>query len=78
MGSSSSNAVPGNGANEPAAQPRVVKSKTEWQAQLTPEQFRVVREKGTERPGTGKYDKHKESGVYREFGLFSEGVLAVL
>ncbi|KAH6981133.1 Mss4-like protein [Ilyonectria sp. MPI-CAGE-AT-0026] len=37
----------------------------EWQAILNKEQFRVLREKGTEAPGTGKYNKHApETGVY--------------
>jgi peptide-methionine (R)-S-oxide reductase len=40
------------------------KSDQEWRAILSPEQFRVIREKGTERPGTGKYDKFSEEGVY--------------
>ncbi|KAI9313903.1 peptide methionine sulfoxide reductase B2, chloroplastic [Dichotomocladium elegans] len=40
------------------------KSNEEWRAILTPEQFRVIREKGTERPGTGKYNKHYEKGIY--------------
>lgn len=33
-------------------------------AQLTPEQFRVTQQNGTERPGTGTYEKHKEPGIY--------------
>lgn len=36
----------------------------EWRRALTPEQYRVTREKGTERAFTGKYHDHKESGVY--------------
>ncbi|KAF8249345.1 putative methionine-R-sulfoxide reductase SelR [Wilcoxina mikolae CBS 423.85] len=42
----------------------VQKSTSEWRAILSPEQFRVLREQGTERPGTGEYDKHSEPGVY--------------
>ena len=40
------------------------KSESEWRAILSPEQFRILREKGTESPGTGEYDKHKELGTY--------------
>ncbi|KAG5455418.1 MAG: methionine sulfoxide reductase domain-containing protein [Olpidium bornovanus] len=40
------------------------KTDKEWRAVLTPEQFRVIREKGTEAPGTGQYNKHKEKGTY--------------
>jgi len=40
------------------------KSESEWQAVLSPEQFRILRQKGTERPGTGEYEHHKEEGVY--------------
>ncbi|KAJ9118825.1 Peptide methionine sulfoxide reductase B5 [Naganishia onofrii] len=45
-------------------EPAVKKSDSEWQAQLSPEQFRVLRKQGTERPGTGEYNKFKEEGVY--------------
>ncbi|EMD64537.1 hypothetical protein COCSADRAFT_37112 [Bipolaris sorokiniana ND90Pr] len=43
----------------------VQKPEGEWQAQLSPEQFRILRKKGTEPPGSGKYDKHyPDAGVY--------------
>ncbi|MBN2154732.1 MAG: peptide-methionine (R)-S-oxide reductase MsrB [Candidatus Lokiarchaeota archaeon] len=40
------------------------KSDEEWRKILNPEQFRVLREKGTEPPGTGKFLHNKEKGVY--------------
>ena len=42
----------------------VVKTDQEWKEQLTDEQYRVTRKKGTERPYTGKYWNHKEVGIY--------------
>jgi peptide-methionine (R)-S-oxide reductase len=44
---------------------RVDKSDAEWREQLTPEQYAVCREKGTERAFTGKYWNTKDDGVYR-------------
>lgn len=43
---------------------KIQKSDAEWRAQLTPEQYHVTREKGTERPHTGKYTLHFEEGTY--------------
>src|SRR5260370_23486274 len=46
-------------------QKRIDKTKAEWAAQLTPEQYHITREKGTERAFTGEYAHTKTSGVYR-------------
>jgi len=43
----------------------ISKTKQEWQAQLTPEEYRVTREQGTEPAFSGEYDKHYESGIYQ-------------
>ena len=44
---------------------KVVKKETEWMNELSPEQFRVTRMKGTERAFTGKYWNTKTPGVYK-------------
>ncbi len=41
-----------------------LKSDKEWQTCLTPEEYSVLREKGTERPFSGKYYQYKDNGTY--------------
>lgn len=43
----------------------ITKTDEEWRQELTPEQFEVLRMKGTERPFTGKYVDNHDSGMYR-------------
>jgi peptide-methionine (R)-S-oxide reductase len=45
-------------------QPKVSKSDEEWRAQLSPEEYAVLRQAGTERPWTGEYVDTKTQGVY--------------
>ena len=44
---------------------KIVKTEQEWKKTLTPEQYRVLREKGTETAFTGKYWDNHQTGVYR-------------
>ena len=43
---------------------KIIKSEKEWKEILSPEEFRILRNKGTEYPNTGKYNLHFENGVY--------------
>ncbi len=43
---------------------KIKKSEAQWKEQLSPEEFYVCRQKGTERPFTGKYNDFKEDGVF--------------
>jgi len=52
-------------ANTDKTEPKVDKSEAEWRKELTPEQYRVLREKGTEPPFTGKYWNEHADGIYR-------------
>lgn len=59
--------------NEPSVQTekadtkpkRIEKSDEEWRAELTPEQYRIMRQKGTEAPFSGALNSNHEEGIYR-------------
>lgn len=48
------------------------KTDAEWKKILTPEQYDILRKKGTEAPGTGEYNHHSEKGVYTCAGCGTE------
>jgi peptide-methionine (R)-S-oxide reductase len=56
---------------------KIEKSEAEWRAQLTPEQYHILREKGTERPFTGALVNNHDDGLYHCAGcntpLFAAG-----
>ncbi len=51
---------------------QIQKTDEEWRQELTPEQYKVLRQKGTERPFTGKFVHTHENGTYRCAGCGAE------
>jgi peptide-methionine (R)-S-oxide reductase len=51
---------------------KIEKDEEQWLHELTPEQYRVLREKGTEAPFSGEYDEFFEPGTYRCAGCGTE------
>ena len=51
---------------------KITKTDAEWKQQLTPIQYHVLREKGTERAGTGEYANNHDKGIYKCAGCGKE------
>ena len=56
--------IPSPASGSENAAPRVEKTDEEWRQELTPEEYRVLRQAGTERPYTGEYTDTHTAGVY--------------
>lgn len=54
-----------NNKSENQMKDKIVKTEAEWKKILTDEQYYIMREKGTERPYSGKFWDHKETGTYK-------------
>ena len=52
--------------------PEIVKDESQWLKELGPEKFRILRQKGTEYPGTGEFDQHVKRGIYSCSGCGTE------
>ena len=56
----------------PGVAEKIQKTDAEWRAELTPDQYRILREKGTERAWTGELNGEKRGGVFRCAGCGAE------
>jgi len=61
-----------SGNKQEQKSPAVNLTDAEWKAKLTDEQYRILRQKETEYPGTGEYNKHFETGIYKCAGCGQE------